>query len=142
VNAALRLIAAGLVAFALAGGGCVHPAESRTLSPPPAGQPDLARYILEHYQADVDRAFEAVEAKGMGTFARLRLDLKVAEDGRVSDASAAISENYNCLLLARLRPSMESWRLPATGQAYSQTVELVRSHESLARRRKDIRIAP
>jgi len=130
---------AGLGAILILIVGCANPAEYGTLHPPKES-PDLNVYILERYQADVDRAFEAVEAKGRGTFSRIRLDLRVTAEGGVLHAKVAIAENWNGLLLAALKPSMGAWKLPKSGQPYTRTVELIRSVESLRSRKKDFKI--
>jgi len=120
--------------------GCPHPAEYRTLLPPTDDGPDFNEYIVEHYQADVDQTFEAAESQGLGTFTRIRLELDVAPDGRVTGARRAVSENWNMVLLEMLRPRMKEWRLPAEGRACTCVVEVVRSPESLRARKRDFRI--
>jgi len=124
------------IAAALLLPACVHPAANETLLPP-ASEPDLNTYILEHYQEDVDRAFEATERVSLGTFSRMRVELSVDETGRVEKAKTVIHENWNFLLLSKLRPAMRKWKLPAKDETYVAVVELVRSVDSLRKRPKD-----
>ena len=120
--------------------GCVHPAESETLLAPEGPGPDLNAYILKAYQADVDFAFQRAELRGYGTFSRMRLELRVDSNGRVVAARPAIRENWVGRVLSILRPRMEAWRLPKTGAPYTQTVELIRSPESLRDRKRTMKI--
>ena len=134
-------VCAVLVMWLAAWAGCARPSEHLPLAPPGEGQQDLSAHVAEHYQADVDKAFQWAEARGLGRFVRLRLEMTVDGEGHVGAARVAVAENWNRRVLGALERDMQNWAFPKTGQPYTRIVELVRSIESLRRRQKSFRIA-